>query len=321
MTMFTVGNQEFGWDEIVIAAQVWGEWQPFVESVRQSLACLRLADRTGQLPPADEMREAATAFRYAHNLISAEDARSWLARWGMTFEDWMKYLRGKVLREGWAGRLREIVAANPVTDEEVAVVIKSHAVCADKLGEWAVELAGRAAIAAGSGQLDSIERHTTGSLRNLISRIETEFERQRQQTITPKLVETRIADRRLDWIRYDCRYVWFGEERIAREAAWCVTEDGLTLEEVACGARGIVQQWNFYLDEIEASARPHFMAARQGDWLGPIKMLAGFPLFSIVAKRMPEASDSQIRDRAERKIIASLIEQAINERVKWATSS
>jgi hypothetical protein len=63
------------------------------------------------------------------------------------------------------------------------------------------------------------------------------------------------------------------------------------------------------------------MAARQGDWLGPIKMLAGFPLFSIVAKRMPEASDSQIRDRAEREIIASLIEQAINERVKWATSS
>lgn len=318
MTMFTIDNQEFGWDEIVIAAQVWGKWQPFVETTRQSLACLRLAASNGQMPPAAEMREAATAFRYAHNLISAEDARSWLARWEMTLEDWMNYLRGHALRERWAGRLDKVVAANPVSDQEVADVIKHHAVCADKLGQWAVKLAGRAAIAARSGPLAAVERPTTVSPRNLVSRIETEFERQRQQTVTPKLIEIKIADRQLDWIRYDCRYVWFGQERIAREAAWCVSEDGLTLEEVAYDARGIVQQWNFYLDEIETSARSHFLAARQGDWLGPIKMLEGFPLFSIVAKQMPLADDSIIRKRAEQAIIAGLMEQAMNERVKWA---
>jgi hypothetical protein len=79
-----------------------------------------------------------------------------------------------------------------------------------------------------------------------------------------------------------------------------------------------VQQWNFYLDDIEASARPHFLAARQGDWLGPIKMMEGFPLFSIVSKTMPVADDPKIRERAEQAIIAGLMEQAVNERVKWA---
>ena len=319
ITLFAIENQKFGWEEIVIAAQVWGEWQPFIEQTRQSLACLRLAAKTGQLPAAAEVREAATAFRYAHNLISAEETQVWLSRWEMTVEDWMNYLRGQSLRERWAGRLSEIAAAYPIGDAEVAEVIKSHAVCAGRLGDWAVKLAGRAAIASRSGRFESGERPTTGSPRDLVSHIETEFERQREQAVTPKLIETKIADHRLDWIRFDCRYVWFPEERIAREAAWCVTEDGLTLEEVAFDARGIVQQWNFYLDEIEAPTRPHFLAARRGDWLGPIKMIEGFPLFSIVAKTMPADDDPQIRERAEQAIVASVIERAINERVKWAT--
>jgi hypothetical protein len=232
----------------------------------------------------------------------------------MTIDDWMNYLRGQSLRNRWAARLREILTANPVSDEEVAEVIQSHAVCADKLGDWAVRLAGRAAVASNSGSLDTSDQ----SPRDLIARIEAEFERQRQQTVTPKLIEARIAAHRLDWIRFDCRYVWFGEERIAREAAFCVTEDGLTLDEVARDARGVVQRWNFYLDELDAAARPYFLAARQGDWLGPVKLLEGFPLFSILAKRMPAADDPLIRERAEQSIIASLMERAINERVKWA---
>lgn len=316
--MFTVNDAQFGWEEIVAAAQVWDEWRPFIEQTRQSLACLRLAAKTGQLPPAPEVREAVTAFRYAHNLISAEDARSWLGRWEMTVEDWMNYLGGQLLLERWAGRLNEIVAANPVSNAEVEGAIKSHAICAGRLDDWALKLAGRAAFAARSGRLSPDEHSTSGSPRDLIAGIEREFERQRQQTITPTLIETKIADRRIDWIRFDCRYVWFPEERIAREAAFCVKEDGLTLDELAYDALGVVQQWNCYLDEIEAPARPHFLAARRGDWLGPIRMLEGFPLFSILAKTMPAADDPQIRERAEHAIISILINQAINERVEWA---
>jgi len=316
MTMFIVDGAEFGWNEIVAAAQVWDEWRPFVEQTRQSLACLLLAAETGQLPAGAETRETATAFRYAHNLISAEETQTWLSQWGMSVEDWMNCMRGQLLREHWANRLNEIAAANPVSDEEVAEVIRNYAICDDKLIAWARELAGRAAIAfgaAGSGSFDS----TCLSPRELVERVEAGFAMRRRLAVTPNSLEASIARRRLDWIRFDCRYVWFPEERIAREAALCVTEDGLTLDEVAYDARSIVQQWNFYLDEIEADARPHFLAARAGEWLGPIKMLEGFPLFSIVNKEAPAESDPQIRRRAEQSIINSLIEKEMNERVRW----
>ena len=311
--MFTVENKDFGWEEIRLAAEAWGEWQPFFEQTRQTLACLRQARQSSRLLTGNEVKEAATAFRYSHNLISAEETQAWLNYWGLTVEDWMNCLRGQLLREHLANHLDRIVAAHPVSDAEVEQVIKHYAICADKLGEWAQKLAGRAAVAAKSGSLDVGGQ----SPRQMVAHIEAVFTQQRQQAVTPQLLAAKIADNRLDWIRYDCRYVWFPEEHIAREAAFCVTEDGLTLDEVAYDARGIVQQWNFYLDELDTAARPYFLATCQGDCLGPVKLLEGFPLFSIVAKQMPVADDPCIRQRAEEAIVGSLVEQAMNSCVKW----
>ena len=144
--MFTIENQEFGWDEIVSAAEVWGEWQPFAETVRQTLACLRCAAKTGQMPTAGETRDAANTFRYSRNLISAEDARSWLARYEMSAEDWLNYLSGKLLQERWARRLNEIVAKYPISNAEVEEAIKHHATCAGRLDDWGLKLAGRARV-------------------------------------------------------------------------------------------------------------------------------------------------------------------------------
>ena len=135
--------------------------------------------------------------------------------------------------------------------------------------------------------------------------------------MTRKFMETKIANHRLDWIHYDCRYLWFDDERVGREAAWCVNEDGLTLDEVAVSARGEVKAWSFYADEIDVAVRPLFLAAREGDLLGPLKLRAGYPLFSLIRKTMPEVDDPQIISRAEQSIVTSLTSQAINERVKW----
>lgn len=313
MTLFTVENREFGWDEIVVAAQVWGEWQLLFESVRHSLACLRLAAQIGQLPSTAEMREAAKVFRYERNLISGDETQAWLHRWGMSVEEWMNCLRGQLLRKRWASRVNEIKATTPIVDADVAQVIKRYAVCAGKVDDWAQKLAGRAALAAKSSVLIFSDR----SPRDLIERIEVEFERQRNQTISAKLIETKIFDHRLDWIHYECRYLWLADERVAQEAAWCVSEDGATLDEAANAAHGEVRQWNFYADEIEPDVRPYFVAARKGDLLGPLRFASGYPLFSVLQKRMPAAGDPEILSRAEQAIMTTLTAQAINERVRW----
>lgn len=323
--MFIVENKAFGWTEIAAAAELWGEWQPFVNQTRQALACLQHAAQINQPAPVEAVKEAATAFRYTHNLISAQDTQAWLNAWGMTVEDWMNYLRGQLLRERWTGRLDQIVAAHPISDETVQAALHRYAVCSDKFDAWAQKLAGHAAVTAPSGSLE-VSDHPQGNLadngpRNLVARIEAEFERIRQQAVTPQRIAAKIADHQLDWIRFACRYVWFPEERLAREASFCVREDGLTLDEVAHDSRSVIQQWDFYLDEVDAAARPHFLATRQGDWLGPVRLLEGFPLFAIEQKQMPSSNDPCIRQRAEQAIVKSLIEAESNKRVKWLRTS
>ena len=313
MTIFAIDNQEFGFDEIVAAAQIWGEWTPFVEAVRQSLACLQHATHTGQLPPAAAIREVAKSFRYARNLISAEETHLWLQRWQMTVEDWMNCLRARLLKQNWAAKLTEITNAYPIGDAEVEKVIKIYALCAGKLEPWAEKLAGRAAIVADSGRSISDSQPPD----KLVAHIEAAFERKRQQSITAKLIETKIAAHRLDWIHYDSRYLWFDDERVGREAAWCISEDGLTLDEVAADAHDEVRQWSFYADEIDANVRPYFLAARQGDLIGPLKLKSGYPLFSLLSKKLPHEDDPQILSRAHQAIIVSLTTQAINEHVRW----
>jgi hypothetical protein len=317
MTMFTVANRDFGWEEIIIAARVWGEWKPFIEGVRQSLACLRLAAEKDELPAAAELRQAATAFRYAHNLISAEETNLWMRRWGMTVEEWMDCLRGQLLCRRWAQQLDEIVADNPVSVKEVVEASRRYAVCDDRLRHWAGKLAGRAALAAGSGSLKIDAPPAGGSADELIVAIEAEFARQQKEIITTKLIETKVAHQRLDWMRFDCRYLWFAEERVAREAAWCVSEDGLSLDEVAGQSHNTVQAWSFYADEIDVNLRSYFLAARQGDLLGPLNIRKGFPLISLLHKKLPAAHDPQIRARAEQAILAGVMEQAIHQRVQW----
>lgn len=312
--MFSINDTQFGWDEIIAAAEVWGEWARLAERNRQMLACLKFVAETDQAPNQKEIREAVTAFRYAHNLISGEETQDWLNRWELTMEDLTNYLRGQLLVERWANKLEEIVAAHTVSDEAIAAVMRKHAVCSNLLAQWAGELAGRSAIAAKSVLLDA----ANGSPRELVARIESEYQQTRRQSVTEQRVQAKIADHRLDWVRFDCRYLWFAEERAAREAAWCVTEDGLTLDEVAAEARSEIREWNFYLDEIEANLRPHFLAARAGDWLGPLKYRDGFPVFSVMEKVMPSSDDPLIQKRAENAIIAGLMNQAINERVKWS---
>lgn len=313
--MFTINETAFGWEEIVAAAESWGEWSSFFEQTRQTLACLRWAEEAGCPLSNGEVQAAATAFRYAHNLISAEEAQRWLRRWEMTVADWMNCLRGQLLREHWATRLAAITAAQRVSDAEVAAVIKHYAVCADKLDQWAQQLAGRAAIAAKSGQLPVAPQ----APRELIAGIEAAFAAQRQLAVTPAALTSKIADHRLDWLRFDCRYVWFGEERLAREAALCVTADGLTLDEVAGHARAVVQEWSFYLDEVALEARPHFLAAAQGAWLGPLPLLSGYPVLQILGKRAPVLNDPQIKARAERAIINHALAQEMNGCVQWQT--
>jgi parvulin-like peptidyl-prolyl isomerase len=78
--------------------------------VREALAARYVADQAGPAPTAEELQAAADDFRRRNALESAADTRAWLARHGMTADDFEATLTRDLL----TARLRQRLTADKV---------------------------------------------------------------------------------------------------------------------------------------------------------------------------------------------------------------
>jgi hypothetical protein len=99
---FVVGGISYSVADVVRAARRWGDWAVLETQVGQGLACLLHADATGEDAEDSELESAASEFRYARDLISAQDMQAWLAHWHLSLEQWTAYLRRTLLRARWS---------------------------------------------------------------------------------------------------------------------------------------------------------------------------------------------------------------------------
>jgi hypothetical protein len=92
--VFSVGGEEYAWEDVALAAESWGDWARLRERVREKAACLRRMEEGDEDPLTDEeLESAADEFRYDRDLVSGDEMREWLERWGLTVENWMDSIR------------------------------------------------------------------------------------------------------------------------------------------------------------------------------------------------------------------------------------
>lgn len=344
--LFSVGGADYRAVDVVLGATLWGEWARLHESARQALACVRHAEAMEDHGDPDEVESAANEFRYARDLVTAEETHAWLREWGLTAEAWMDSIERSVLRRRWAAELPDLAARYPVSDEEVSAALAAEAICSGELARLAEKLAGRAAIYDGqlSGAAGDLGEPSGAEVSALLLRVPASarerglspvpperclartrhvahlegcFERFRRAALTPAAVRAHVDAHGLDWILVECRYLAFAEAEAAREAALCVREDGRELEAVAADAGTVVREARWFLDTLSPGARSHFVAARKGDLLDPLPFGDEVRLCLVLDKRMPSDSDPEVRQRAEEGVVARLVEQEVARRVRW----
>ena len=89
---FSIGDVDFLWIDVQLAAMAHGEWAGFERRLSEGLACAARADAEGLCPPEPAVEEAATAFRYERDLISGSEMTAWLDAGGLTTDEWMAYV-------------------------------------------------------------------------------------------------------------------------------------------------------------------------------------------------------------------------------------
>src|SRR5262245_16372749 len=111
--VFVVENQPYTWLDVMLAAKSWGDWAELEREVRQGIACVKRFGDPGVASHIAEVQTAARAFRYAHNLITAQQMEAWLRQWELTLEAWTDYLQRSVLRHKWSTLLEDLMSHYP----------------------------------------------------------------------------------------------------------------------------------------------------------------------------------------------------------------
>ena len=316
--VFSVGDERYRWEDVILSARLRGDWADLEKELREGLACLkRLAEEEEEIDP-DELQSAANNFRYGRDLVSAEEAEAWLNRWHLNAEEWMEYIQRHLLRQKWTGQLAEIRARFRVTKKEIQSNLQAEAVCSGHLARFARVLAARAAAharALEAGWVEHAEKSTEAAARVRV--LEAGYRRFCDHVIDSRGLKGQVDSHRLDWIRFDCRYVLFPQEQMAREAALCARDDGMPLDEIAANANLALHEAAMYLDEIEPSRRGRFLSAEKGALLGPLDWDDAVGVFLIADKILPALEDPEIKQRAQEALLELEINREINNRVKW----
>ena len=340
--VFTVGRQRYFWEDVVLAGLASGEWAVLERDLCHGLACLARAQAEHVLPGNEELRAAAAAFRYERDLISAEEASSWLARWRVQPDYWMDYLRRALLRSRWCAEVASIADRFPPTDTEIDAARHAEAVCSGTLARLAHGLAERAACTAraepasinddshgaeevfalsddllAAAEPLGIPRAHACTRLELLACVERSYRAVRRRVLNEGAVSSEIRAHQLEWTRVACDSVAFESEAAAREALLCVRADGQSLREVAMAAHRAPTTQHPYLDDLPPGVAERMAGARLGDAFGPLAIDGTFTVLQVSGKILPSENDPEIVARAEASLFSRVAQRELLPVVQW----
>jgi hypothetical protein len=324
-TVFTAGDTDYTWGDVVVAARLRGDWALAERDARAGLGALQDLEARGEEVGQDELGEAGVAFRYERDLLSGDEMEAWLARWDLSTVEWSEWI-GRVLARG---RVPDSPSAE-LDDDGVETATGVEAICSGSLERWARDLAERTAVSLASGEraapapasepppargvlaLDPVEWHASAAK---VAPLDIPVE---------ELVEAgggelarELSLHKLDWLTFDCRSVRLRTPSSAREATMCLRSDGLTLESVANRARVPLGRLELVLEDAAARLQPALAAALPGDVLGPVEDDDGFLVLVVDDKRAPSAADPALAQRARARAVERALRRTVDGCVRW----
>ena len=320
----------FTFADLVLAGLYDGLWLALIDDLGAGLAAAPSAEP-------EQVRAAALDYRRERGLLASEDLRGWLAARGLAAEDLAAHLR-RVVALGAAAE-RPAGSARPAA-EDVAASLRADAVlggtlrrCGELLANW-----GGAARARGTllelphapveellalaradevSALDAIEAAELERKAARIAALAGEYEAFCDEIAGEEAMERMLRRHRLDWQSYHFREATFAREPAAREAALCVRQDGMSLEEAA-GLAGVgVSEQTKRLDEVEKEMNGVLLATSPGELAGPYAVHESFVLVEVLERSQPDPGDPQVLELARTELVADALERHLVGKVHW----
>jgi hypothetical protein len=335
--VFTAREAGYSVRDVIDAAHFRGEVQALWEKLLTRLEAQRLAeDEDAELNEA-AVDEAATAFRYRHDLITAEETERWLERRGLTVEDFNDYF----VREFWEttrpAKANVAVVPFEQASAEQRDLFAAELIFSGELDRMAERLAWRVAAQETDGRaepLTDIERKQfaerdsdlapwlAGLARDdswfeRMIAMEGAFRRASQKLLTPAAMERELEVLRLPLTRFEVETIEVTSRDAAREAVLCVRSDGASMAEVAEQSGYAYRRAELHLADVSEGLQQRFLSVTPGSVLEPIARTNGFEVTRLLSKSEPRMSDSAVRQEIEQRLIQRHFAALASERIRW----
>jgi len=139
----------------------------------------------------------------------------------------------------------------------------------------------------------------------------------RASALTPQSRAKTLELRSADWLRLSYTALQLPQAGMASEAALCIREDGLSLDEVAGRAGVSTLEREALLEEVEADLSKSLLSAPTGELVGPVPSQDGFVLLRVNHKVPPTLDDPVIQNLLEEEVPRRAIEREVRNRVRW----
>ena len=340
--IFSQGEREFTAKEVVDCAVVRGEidllWKDFVRVAE----CDRLANEQELELDDSALDSAAVAFRYKHDLITAEETERWLEDRGVSLAEFSEYFARQYWGRTYSGTVDPPKSSYQTVSPEEKDLFLVDLTLSGSLDRMADRLSYRVAAQADEATDDEssvaeerarfmaaakIDReHLADWLAQLgrdgewldeMLAAEAVYKRRVSQILTEQALQKELVPMRLNLTRFELDTVEVDSRDAAAEVVACVRNDGMEMSEVAEEGRYPFHHSEVLLEDIPSEQQQRFLSVKAGTLFDPIPRGDAFEVWRVKTRTEPSLQDAAIRARLEGRIIERCFNELLSKYIDW----
>jgi len=311
-------------DAAIFRGELQIKWKEFLDEVEAE----KRADELDLDLNESAISSAAEAFRYEYDLITTEETQAWLANRGLTFDDFSDYFT----RQYCATAISEKIVPDEVEYQcaspdlrrsfltELILSGDLDRMTSDLMARLAARCAGQeptpAAVAAEERKFlhrNSINPAQRANWLKKLGRdskwldemlaIEAAYRTHCDRLLVPEARQHELMALRLPLTRFEIEVIELESHDAAKEALFCVQQDGISMEEVATEGGYPYRRLQFLLEDLPVDAQQRFLSVSAGNVLEPMARGDGFELCRVISKTEPHADDQTVRSRIDQRLL------------------
>lgn len=328
MILCTCAKRDYKTRDVIDAAAWRGDLDESWNRLLLSLEAEKQAEESELDYDDDEIDAAAEAFRYERDLITAEETEKWLSTRSLTLDDFGDYFT----RQYWGNKLADEITVPekpyPDTADNLAHLFVAELILSGDIDRLTTQLVWRLAAVCEQPNpdpttmsaveaeffertgmdadqlpnwLDSLGRDM--SWFTDMQTMEAAYRQLCSTLLVPTAYKNELSALRLPLTRFETEVIELESLDAAKEALFCVTEDGMSMEEVAAEGRYPFKRVDFLLEDLSPDLQQILMSISAGELADPMPHGDGFELCRVINKIEPDPEDPDVKERIERRLL------------------